>query len=260
MDILEVDGITKSYGAGTVLADVSLAIAEGVVHGLLGPNGSGKSTGLHILTGLIEADRGTVRIRGVDISRKPSRRHVGFAPDDLPLPDSLTGTEYLSFHDAMRSRDDRARSRVLVEALGLSADLDKQVGRYSHGMKRKIQIVAALAHEPDLLVLDEPFRGLDPDAASVLGTVIRSFAASGRAVLLATHDLLRAERDCDDVTVLHRGRVLATGAPRSLIGARPRVQDLEGLFLELTGTPDARRDRLLAVATLFAPPRGRRTP
>jgi ABC-2 type transport system ATP-binding protein len=218
---------------------------------LLGPNGSGKTTSLHILTGLITADQGTVTVCEEPIESKESRSKMGFAPDDLPLPGTLTGREYLDFHDAMRSRHDRLRAAQLIRALGLSRDLDKQINQYSHGMKRKIQVVAALSHAPEVLILDEPFRGLDPDAAAVLRNLITSFARSGRAVLIATHDMLRAERDCDRVTILSKGITVASGSPRDLVENTPAALDLEGVFLNVTGLQIDNQARQDSIEFLF---------
>lgn len=248
--VLEVKSLCKTYKGVVALADFELEIHSGSIHGILGPNGSGKTTALHILTGLLKSDRGHVFIGDEPIESKGSRALLGFAPDDLPLPGSLTGQEYLDFHDAMRSRDDRSRARSMAEVLGLSEALSKQIAHYSHGMKRKVQVIAALMHRPGLLVLDEPFRGLDPDAASVLRDLIRAFAMGGGAVLIATHDMLRAERDCDTVTVLHSAVTVASGAPADLIQKQVGATTLEDFFLGVTGLSSghgARRETIMAL-------------
>lgn len=192
---LEAFDLSKLYRGKTVLDGFSLSLESGKIHGLLGPNNSGKTTCLHILTGLIRPDAGTVIVSGVAIESKESRSFFGFAPDDLPLPGSLTGREYLEFHDAMRRRTDKEHADILTRALGIDTDLDQQLAEYSHGMRRKIQIVAATMHHPQLLILDEPFRGLDPDAANVLRNLLLAFTQNGGAALIATHDMLRAQRD-----------------------------------------------------------------
>ncbi|ALS57642.1 hypothetical protein APU90_07570 [Rathayibacter toxicus] len=250
--VLDAVGVTKRYGKVAAVDSFSLSVERGKIHGLLGPNGSGKTTCLHILTGLLRPDSGTVSVCGESIESKESRRYLGFAPDDLPLPGSLTGREYLDFHDAMRSRHDRVRAAQLVRALGLGADLDKQIAQYSHGMKRKIQVIAALSHQPEIVIFDEPFRGLDPDAATVLRSLIKGFADSGRAVLIATHDLLRAERDCHEVTILNGGVTVASGSPDALVEEHHSATNLEEVFLSVTGL---RADNILrkdSVDFLFA--------
>ncbi len=249
--ILDVRGIGKSYRKTPVLVDFSLAIAPGEIHGLLGPNGSGKTTCLHVITGLIGADSGSVLIAGISVADKRSRHGFGFAPDDLPLPEALTGRELLAFHDALRGRDDRRRAAEFAGLLGLDDALDRPVAEYSHGMQRKIQLIAATMHDPDLLILDEPFRGLDPEAAATLRTLISAFAASGRAVLIATHDMLRAERDCDRVTILSTGRTVATGSPHRLISAHPGAATLENVFMSATGRAETATHRAAAMSVAF---------
>lgn len=249
--ILDVQGIGKSYRKTPVLVDFSLAIAPGEIHGLLGPNGSGKTTCLHVITGLIGADSGSVLIAGISVADKRSRHGFGFAPDDLPLPEALTGRELLAFHDALRGRDDRRRAAEFAGLLGLDDALDRPVAEYSHGMQRKIQLIAATMHDPDLLILDEPFRGLDPEAAATLRTLISAFAASGRAVLIATHDMLRAERDCDRVTILSTGRTVATGSPHRLISAHPGAATLENVFMSATGRAETATHRAAAMSVAF---------
>lgn len=233
--VLSASSVRKTYGRQVAVDGVALTVSPGRIHGLLGPNGSGKTTTLHIVTGLVRPDSGSVRIVDVEISDKRSRSLFGFAPDDLPLPGTLTGAEYLRFHDSLRSRNDAPRAALFCEALGIADDLDKLVSEYSHGMQRKIQLVAAVMHNPRLLILDEPFRGLDPEAASTLRSLILTFAEQGGAVLIATHDMLRAERDCDTVTVLHHGSVISEGAPSTLIAASTGCSTLEDVFMRVTG-------------------------
>jgi ABC-2 type transport system ATP-binding protein len=249
---VDVHGVGKRYGKQVALSDFSLRLEAGKIYGLLGPNGSGKTTGLHILTGLLTPTEGSVLIGGVPISEKRSRDLYGFAPDDLPLPVALTGQEYLEFHHAMRRRKDGPRARELADLFGLTDDLDKQVGQYSHGMRRKLQVIAALSHEPQIVILDEPFRGLDPDAAAALRDVLAGFSRSGRTVLIATHDLLRAERECDDVTILANGRVVAAGPPRRLLAEHGGTTDLESLFMVVTGLGEASEHRKSRIAGLFS--------
>jgi ABC-2 type transport system ATP-binding protein len=251
-DILDAHALTKRYRRTPVLDDVSIAIEPGMIHGLLGPNGSGKTTCLHLVTGLLEPDGGTVLVGGVDVASPASRRLFGFAPDDLPLPGALTGREYLAVHDALRGRDDRARAAELADLLRIVDALDRPVGDYSHGMRRKLQLVAAVMHDPLLLVLDEPFRGLDPESAASLRGLLVAFARAGRAVLVATHDLLRAHRDCGVVTILDRGSVVASGSPDRLLADHPRARTLDDVFLTVTGRAEEAEQRLERLDAAFA--------
>jgi ABC-2 type transport system ATP-binding protein len=239
MPVMTAQQLSKRYGKRVALDQVSLSVSAGAIHGLLGPNGSGKTTALHVITGLIEPDSGAVEVDGLNITEKLSRANLGFAPDDLPLPTALTGREFLTLHDALRSRDDRDRAELLAEALGIGADLEEMVGNYSHGMQRKIQLIAAVMHNPALLILDEPFRGLDPESAATVRGLIFRFVSGGGGVLIATHDMLRAERDCHAVSILARGRIVASGAPSELIAAHPGSDNLEGAFLRATGRDES---------------------
>lgn len=229
--LLEAEGIGKRYGRRVALDGFELTLGSGEIHGLLGPNGSGKTTALHILTGLLGADGGTVTIGGDPIDETSSRRNFGFAPDDLPLPGALTGLEYLQLHDSLRGRSDFPSTDTLIAEFGLTDELGKAVADYSHGMRRKLQVVAAVMHEPRVLVLDEPYRGLDPYASAALRDLILDVAAGGGAVLIATHDLLRAERDCHRVTLLDHGVTVLQDDVDALIG--PDCT-LEHVFLERT--------------------------
>jgi ABC-2 type transport system ATP-binding protein len=238
-----VEGIGKDYGTVNAVRTVSFDLVPGEVFGLLGPNGSGKSTTLHILTGLLEASRGKVEINGVSIEDKASRQWIGFAPDDLPLPLSLTGSEYLDLHHRLRRRDDRDVAGQFAEVFGLTAALGRSISGYSHGMKRKLQLIAAVMHAPDLLILDEPFRGLDPEAASVLRDLLAMFAGNGGTVLIATHDMLRAELDCDRVLILHLGEAAALGSPAELKARHGDLDTLEAVFLHATKLDDSQAQR-----------------
>jgi ABC-2 type transport system ATP-binding protein len=246
------EGIVKDYGSVQAVRDVSFDLFPGEVFGLLGPNGSGKSTTLHILTGLLEASSGSVEINGIPIQDKRSRNLIGFAPDDLPLPMSLTGREYLDLHHRLRKRDDREIAAQLSDVLGLTSALRRSISEYSHGMKRKLQLIAAVMHSPSLLILDEPFRGLDPEAASVLRDLISMFAGAGGAVLIATHDMLRAELDCGRVLILHQGEQAALGSPAELRHEFGDLDTLEAVFLHATKLDEQhaqRRKQLHAALT-----------
>jgi ABC-2 type transport system ATP-binding protein len=233
--VLNVSDLSKSYGRRNVLRGVTFALDAGQVYGVLGPNGSGKSTCLHSIAGVIDRDAGVVEVGGLSIDDVRSRLLYGFAPDDLPLIGALTGREFLQLHDRLRGRNDFDRAVDLLVAFDLERDLDLQIEGYSHGMKRKIQLIAAVMHSPQLLILDEPFRGLDPDAVIVLRQLIDTLVGNGKAVVVATHDMARAERDCDQVIILDRGSVVAHGSPDGLVETFGRGKDLETAFLVITG-------------------------
>jgi ABC-2 type transport system ATP-binding protein len=243
-----IEEIGKSYGKTLAVAKLSFNVEPGEIFGLLGPNGSGKSTTLHMLTGLLAPSTGTAVINGINVTDKGSRRWIGFAPDDLPLPATLTGHEYLNLHHRLRKRDDKETAADLAAALDIDGALDRTIMEYSHGMKRKLQLVAAVMHQPQLLVLDEPFRGLDPEASATLRELLDVFTANGGGVLVATHDMLRAERDCQRVLIINKGRLAALGTPKEL-KATYGAATLEDVFLLATEQhqhKNERRSRLSA--------------
>jgi ABC-2 type transport system ATP-binding protein len=237
--VLVVADICKSFGRHRVLTDIAFEVSRGQITGLLGPNGAGKSTLLHILVGLISPTSGTVFIdEGGTVTLDVASR-IGFCADDLPMPDLLTGREYLDMVRGIRRlpRSREAEDRLLL-GMRLTDASHRLIGTYSHGMKRKLQLVAALLHRPHFLVLDEPFRGLDPESSAIMKVLLQSYAKRGNAVLVSTHDLLVAEQLCSELVVLREGSVLATASVESL-----RVADagasLEDSFLRMTGLLDS---------------------
>ncbi len=235
---LVVDGLGRRFGTHEAVSSLSFTVEAGEQVGLLGPNGSGKTTTLHMLVGLLEPSAGTIRILGDPPSDPVIRRRVGVAPDDLALPGTLTGAEYLGLHAELRGGGPDAMAETLIELLVLGRHLHRPLGDYSHGMKRKLQLIAAVSHRPILVILDEPHRGLDPEASAILSNLLTLLRQAGTAVLVATHDLLRAERDCDRVVILHEGRTVAEGRPADLCRQAGKP-DLEAAFLRLTGLEDS---------------------
>jgi len=227
--------ISKSYGRTEVLHDISFDLADGRVTGLLGPNGAGKSTLLHILAGITRPTSGRVTFSSDDEVAVASRAELGFCADDLPLPELLTGREYLDLVAGVRGLDRQPDAEsLLLEGMRLQDAANRLIGSYSHGMKRKLQLVAALLHSPRILVLDEPFRGLDPESAAIMKSLLRRYAELGNAVLVSTHDLLVAEQLCSEVLVVREGRLLANQSVASLREASVGAS-LEDSFLRLTG-------------------------
>lgn len=238
--------VSKRYGKVDALREITFTLDAGHTYGLLGPNGSGKTTCLHLLTGLLTPSKGSITLAGRPVADKETRALIGFAPDDLPLPASLTGLEYLRLHDALRRRDDSERAFAASVALAMDDKLDRQIAEYSHGMKRKIQLIAAIAHRPRLLILDEPFRGLDPEAAARLKELVTTFVAKGGTLLIATHDMLRAERDCETALILNKGRLVTQGKIDQL-KEQYHVSTLDEVFLMATGSEEDRKFRQSAL-------------
>lgn len=241
-DALRVVDLVKRYGRFVAVCGVSFTVPSGGITGLLGPNGSGKSSVLHSITGVVTATSGTVTIAGRAHDTAAAKAVTGFVPDDLPLPLNLTGFEYLDLVRRLQPGTDPTLTDELVSLLGMTRALPRLVAEYSHGMKRKIQMIAALGHRPRLLILDEPFRGLDPEAHVILRELIASFVRDGGGVLVATHDLSAAEGYCDAVTVVADGCVVADGPPHRLMDEHGQ-RSLEGVFLAATGLAERTRSK-----------------
>ncbi|WP_181420476.1 ABC transporter ATP-binding protein [Curtobacterium sp. MCBD17_023] len=236
------------------MAGVDLRVEPGELVALLGPNGSGKSTLIHGIVGLHEVDADALALAGHDVDTVAAKRSLGFVPDELPIPLSLTGGEYLDHLVRLRlNAREHARGRdasrpggrrstpwrdTLVEELALGPHLDKFIGDMSHGTKKKLQLIAAVEHVPDLLVLDEPFRGLDPRSVVVIRALLDALRCRGTGVLVATHDVLAAEHWFDRVVILHDGVVLADGRPADLM-AEHGDGSLESVLLRAVAAPPA---------------------
>ena len=243
----ELAGLHKMFGGYAVVDHVDLTVAPGSLCGLVGPNGAGKSTLLSMAVGLLRPDRGTSRVSGIDVWGKPERARelMGVLPDGLAMPEQLTGRELLSYLGQLRGlgQDTVAeRAGELLTVLGLTGQVERTlIIDYSAGMRKKIGLATALLHRPQLLVLDEPFEGVDPVAAAMLKQVLRRFAASGGCVLLSSHAMRLVEQLCDTVAVMAAGRVIAQGPLEQVRCGR----SLEQAFTELAGT-DARAGEVLS--------------
>ena len=212
--MLDVQALTKWFGAIRAVSDVSFTLAPGEVLGYLGPNGSGKTTTVGMLLGLVEPSGGRVLFRGADIADDPVdyRRHVGYVPEQPHLYPYLSGAEYLQLVADLRDLDARVSRRriaALVELFGLDTQAHAALSSYSKGMRQKILISAALLHDPSLLVFDEPVSGLDATSALVFRHLLGELARSGKAVLYCSHELDAVEKACSRVLVLHHGHVVA---------------------------------------------------
>ena len=231
---LSVDHLHKKYRDLVAVADISFKVMPGQIYGLLGPNGAGKSTTIHCITGVVTPSQGSIEIRGHRADSIEAKNMLGFVPDDLPLPEALTGREYLRFVSRIYERENWSRLEALAELMGIAGALNRLIREYSHGMHKKLQIAAALAHDPPLLILDEPFRGLDPEALMILREVLDSRRRRGFATLVATHELTAAASMCDNVGIVASGQLKIEGAPNALrdqYGGRT----LEDIYLEVSG-------------------------
>jgi ABC-2 type transport system ATP-binding protein len=241
--MIEVRGLVKRYGRLTAVGGIDLRADPGEVLALLGPNGAGKSTTIKMITGLIRPSAGSVVVNGFDAVHAPveAKAALGYVPDRPYLYPKLTGRELLRFLGRLRAVPDaERRAEAWLERFDLLEVQNERIEAYSHGMRQKLTFCAALLHDPQVLVVDEPMVGLDPRAARDVRRLMRERAEAGRTVLLTTHQIDVAEETADRVTLLHRGRVAADG---SLADLRSRVGDegarLEAIFLRLTEERDA---------------------
>ncbi|MFP4514209.1 MAG: ABC transporter ATP-binding protein [Acidimicrobiales bacterium] len=256
--IVNVDAVEKSFGETRVLDPLSFAVEAGEIFGILGPNGSGKTTLLHMLVGLLTPTSGEITVMGSTPSDVDCRRRIGMAPDDLPLPLALTGAEFLEMHDVLRRQKRSPFGDLLIDLFGMEQALGRPLGEYSHGMKRKAQFIAAFAHDPALIVADEPQRGLDPEAAAVFEHAIDiATSATGAAVIIATHDLDHAADLCDRVAILHAGRCVAQGSPSEVASSAGEALSLRDAFLRLTGIHDRLEDARNQLAAAAGSAEGR---
>lgn len=235
--MLELRHVTKRYPTTTAVKDVSFTVRPGEVTGYLGLNGSGKSTTLKMITGLIEPTEGEILFEGERIQRDPMtyRRRLGYVPEEPHLYTHLTGLEYLEMVGQLRGIGQRAledKIANLLRLLSLEEDRHVPISSYSKGMRQKVLLIGALLHNPDLVLLDEPFSGLDVKSAIVLRSLISELAARRKTVLFSSHELETVERVSARVIILHKGRVAADDSIERLrsLSALPT---LEGVFAQL---------------------------
>ena len=241
--LVAVEDLTFSYGSGEVLHGISFAVRPGEVVGLVGPNGAGKSTTIKVLTGLLAPGGGSVRVAGCAMPEEAAeaKKRLGYVPEAAGLFESLTGEEFLELVGRLQGvPEDRLQARIdrFLERFGLAEDRVAALDTYSKGMRQKVLLSAALLHNPDLLLLDEPLSGLDVNAGIMVRDLVAALAAEGKAVLYSSHVLDVVERVCDRALIIHQGRLVADG-PLDALKASAERESLEGVFRQLTGTEDA---------------------
>lgn len=237
--IVQIDGVSKRFGDKLAVAELSLTLVSGQVFAFLGPNGAGKTTTMRMTTGLLRPDTGTIRVCGQDMSRngRVAKQHIAYVPDQPFLYDKLTGREFINFARdvyGVPRRTAEQRLEALSQRLDMGGFLDQLTETYSHGMKQKVALAAALIHDPRLLVVDEPNVGLDPRTTRVVKNIFREIARAGGTVFMSTHSLDIAEEVADTIGIIHRGRLIALGTLAELRAKATRGSRLEDVFLELT--------------------------
>ena len=234
--MLNIEHLTKAYGEKKAVDNLSLHIAPGEIYGFIGHNGAGKTTTLKSVVGILQFDAGEITIDGISIKENPleCKRRFAYIPDNPDLYDYMTGIKYLNFIAdifGVGANERQARIRKYADAFELTADLVQPIAAYSHGMKQKLAIIAAWLHEPKLILMDEPFVGLDPKASHLLKEMMREVCDEGGAIFFSTHVLEVAEKLCDKVAIIKGGRLIRSGAMEEVKGD----ESLEDVFLELEG-------------------------
>ena len=232
--MLEIQHFTKRYGKKTAVDDLSLTIQAGEICAFIGHNGAGKTTTLKACCGILPFEEGDILVDGISVRRDPvaCKRKIAYLPDNPDLYEFMTGTKYHNFiADVFRvpSGQREGRIRDYAERLELTDDLAQPISSYSHGMKQKLAVISALLHQPRLMLMDEPFVGLDPKATHVLKGLMADLCAQGSAIFFSTHVLEVAERLCHKVAIIKNGKLVAAGAMEEVKGD----QSLEDVFLEL---------------------------
>lgn len=239
--MLEVSGLTRRYGGLLAVDRVSFSCAPGEILGYLGPNGSGKSTTIRMIVGLLEPESGTIRLDGTSLEDDPIafKRRVGYVPEEPQLYTHLSALEYLTLVGALRELDPlkcRKTGEQLLDLFGLHDARYGAMSTFSKGMRQRVLLAAALLHDPELLVLDEPFSGLDVSADLLFRTFLQTLAREGRTILFSSHRLDVVEKVCERVVILHKGKVVADGRIQEL--RNDRTPTLEGVFAEVTQQED----------------------
>lgn len=239
--MLKIEHLTKHYkGSSKGVTDLSLHIAPGDIYAFIGHNGAGKTTTLKCVAGIQDFDAGTIQIGGMNIRKDPlaCKRQFAYIPDNPDLYEYLTGIQYLNFTAdvfGVGARDREERIKQYGEVFEITASLGDLISTYSHGMKQKLALLSALVHHPRLLILDEPFVGLDPKAAVLLKDIMHSICAEGGAIFFSTHVLDVAERLCNKVAIIKDGTLVASGDMETIV---KQGQSLESIFMEVVEHAD----------------------
>lgn len=238
--MLKIEGLTKNYGKKKAVDDLSLYIAPGEIYGFIGHNGAGKTTTIKSVVGILKFDAGTITVNGHDILKDPmaAKKDMAYIPDNPDLYEFMTAIQYLNFiADVYEVPADVRNERIdkYAELFEIRDDLAQGISSFSHGMKQKLAIIAALIHEPKLIIMDEPFVGLDPKASHQLKELMREICDRGNSIFFSTHVLEVAEKLCDKVAIIKEGRLLVSGTMEEVKGNTT----LEEVFLELEGSENA---------------------
>lgn len=232
--MLTITGFSKTYGDKKAVNDLSLEIKSGEIYGFIGHNGAGKTTTLKAVAGILQFEEGEIMIGGKSIRKDPlaCKKMIAYIPDNPDLYEYMTGIQYLNFiADIFEVSEQERNERIhkYADLFELTKDLGQPISSYSHGMKQKLAVISAWVHEPRLIIMDEPFVGLDPKAAHLLKEMMRGFCDNGGAIFFSTHVLEVAEKLCDKIAIIKKGELIRTGTMEEVKGDT----SLEDVFLEL---------------------------
>jgi ABC-2 type transport system ATP-binding protein len=235
--MLKIENYTKNYGEKAAVKNLSLHIKAGEIYGFIGHNGAGKTTTLKAVAGILQFEEGEILVDGVSVRTDPlsCKKKIAYIPDNPDLYEFMTGIQYLNFVAdifGVSAQDRKERIRKYADLFELTPELAQSIGSYSHGMKQKLAIIAAWIHAPRLIVMDEPFVGLDPRAAHLLKGMMREFCNEGGAIFFSTHVLEVAEKLCDEIAIIKKGELIKAGTMEEVKGDT----SLEEVFLELEDT------------------------
>lgn len=233
--MLKIEHLTKTYGGKKAVDDLSLHIRQGEIYGFIGHNGAGKTTTLKSVVGILKYDSGEIYIDGVSVKQSPltCKEKIAYIPDNPDLYDFMTGTQYLNFVSDIFQVDTEKRTALInkyAQMFEMTDALSQSVSSYSHGMKQKLAVMSALVHSPKLVIMDEPFVGLDPKASHLLKEIMREICNQGGAIFFSTHVLEVAEKLCDKVAIIKNGKLIKSGTMEEVKGD----ESLESVFLEMS--------------------------
>jgi len=233
--VLKIKNYSKNYGSKEAVKNLSLSIQAGDIYGFIGHNGAGKTTTIKAITGILPIEKGDIFLEGISIKDRPveCKKKMAYIPDTPELYDSMSGLKFIKFICDIYEVPAKKRERNIkkyAESFGMLNELSEPIASYSHGMKQKVAVIAALAHEPKLMVLDEPFVGLDPKASFTLKEYMREMCKEGCAIFFSTHVLEVAEKLCNKIAIIKNGELIRSGPTGEVRGD----STLESLFLELT--------------------------
>ncbi|MFZ5353611.1 MAG: ABC transporter ATP-binding protein [Bacillota bacterium] len=238
--MIEIKNVSKSYNERVKAVDnLEITIPDGEIIGFLGPNGAGKTTTIKMVTGILNPDEGSIKINGIDIKENPleAKRQFGFVPDNPDMFLRLKGIEYLNFMADIYGVDSDTRKKRIEELSSrfeMTDVLTDQIHSYSHGMRQKIVIMGVLVHSPNVWILDEPMTGLDPKSSFILKEMMKEHAQRGKTVFFSTHVLEVAEKICDRIAIINKGKILFYGTVDEMRANQKTDESLEKMFLEMT--------------------------